>query len=82
MDKNKCLAKLEEEREHSAFLEMLLRTLYGDDWNKLTISDAQKWNTKHIVSRPSVQDGTAKCCVHPRGYIKSVRICGLCGEQM
>ena len=45
MDKNKCLAKLEEEREHSAFLEMLLRTLYGDDWNKLTISDAQKWNT-------------------------------------
>jgi len=21
-------------------------------------------------------------CVHPNGYIKSVRICGLCGEQM
>ena len=23
----------------------------------------------------------AKKCTHPHGYIKSVRICGLCGEQ-
>lgn len=21
-------------------------------------------------------------CIHPRGYIKSVRICGLCGKQL
>lgn len=24
----------------------------------------------------------AKPCTHPRGYIKSIRICGLCGEQI
>lgn len=23
-----------------------------------------------------------KKCVHPKGYIKSVRICGFCGEQL
>ena len=21
-------------------------------------------------------------CTHPRGYVKSVRVCGLCGEQL
>lgn len=21
-------------------------------------------------------------CVHPRGYIKSIRVCGLCGKQV
>jgi len=26
-------------------------------------------------------DGEGRC-VHPKGYIKSVRICGLCGEQV
>jgi len=26
-------------------------------------------------------DGKGRC-VHPRGYIKSVRVCGLCGEQV
>jgi len=59
MDKNECLAKLEEERDHSAWLEKLLRVLYGDGWNKLTISNAQEWHTKHIASQPNVQDGTA-----------------------
>jgi len=27
------------------------------------------------------RDVAAKKCTHPQGYIKSVRICGLCGEQ-
>ena len=26
-------------------------------------------------------DRAAKC-VHPKGYIKSVRVCGLCGKQL
>ena len=24
----------------------------------------------------------AERCVHPQGYIKSIRVCGLCGEQL
>ena len=28
------------------------------------------------------EDSLDKKCTHPRGYIKSVRICGLCGEQL
>ncbi len=24
----------------------------------------------------------AERCVHPQGYIKSVRVCGLCGEEL
>ena len=27
------------------------------------------------------RDVAAKKCTHPQGYTKSVRICGLCGEQ-
>ncbi len=33
------------------------------------------------VSQPGVA-ADAERCVHPQGYIKSVRICGLCGEQL
>ena len=33
---------LDGEREHSAFLEKLLKVLYGDGWNKLTLFDAKK----------------------------------------
>jgi hypothetical protein len=29
--------ELEEEKDHSAFLEKLLRVLYGDGWDKITI---------------------------------------------
>jgi len=35
--------QLEEEKDHSAFLEKLLRVLYGEGWNKLTIDEAKKW---------------------------------------
>ena len=31
---------------------------------------------------PSQQDNSPDAkCTHPKGYIKSIRICGLCGEQ-
>ncbi len=30
----------------------------------------------------SAVEADAEKCVHPQGYIKSIRICGLCGEQM
>jgi hypothetical protein len=35
------IEKLEEERDHSAFLERLLKALYGDGWDRLTIADAK-----------------------------------------
>ena len=35
-------ATIETEKDHSAFLEKLLKTLVGDGWNKLTISDAKE----------------------------------------
>lgn len=31
---------------------------------------------------PKFKDSPDKECTHPRGYIKSVRICGACGEQL
>ena len=39
------------------------------------------YNSLCDVSQPGVRDGQAEKCTHPQGYIKSVRICGLCGEQ-
>lgn len=29
-----------------------------------------------------LKDSPDKECTHPRGYIKSVRVCGACGEQL
>jgi hypothetical protein len=40
------LEKYEIERDHSAFLEKLLETLYGDGWDKLTLSDAKAFHDK------------------------------------
>ena len=34
---------LEEEEYHSAFLEKLLHVLYGEGWNKLTLSEAKRY---------------------------------------
>ena len=35
---------LETEKEHTAFLEELLKTLYGPGWDELTLFDAKKWH--------------------------------------
>lgn len=35
-------AELEEEKDHSAFLEKLLKALHGKGWSKLTISEARR----------------------------------------
>ncbi len=32
--------------------------------------------------QPPVEEGNAKPCVHPSEYIKSIRVCGLCGKQL
>ena len=64
MDINELAAKLEEEEDHSAFLEKLLRVLYGDGWEKLTIFDAQQWHKKHFASQQAVEsDGKYRCHV-------------------
>jgi len=34
--------KLQEEKEHSKFIEELIETLYGEDWDKLTIAEAKQ----------------------------------------
>ena len=43
--------KLETEQAHSAFLEDLLRALYGDGWDDLTLLDAERYE---IVRHPRV----------------------------
>jgi len=52
-------------------------------------SDLSYWESaanivNKITSQPeNTVDGAGESrCSHPQGYIKSVRICGLCGEQM
>ena len=69
--------KLEEEKDHSAFLEELLRVLYGEGWDNLTIFDAQKWHKKHIATQPVVQsdaDGeiTGVCKCGEELYVETV----------
>ncbi len=39
--------KLHEEQEHSAFLEKLLKALYGKGWSRLTIFEANKWREQN-----------------------------------
>jgi len=39
--------KLQTEIEHSQFLEKLLKALYGDGWEKLTLYDAKNWQAQH-----------------------------------
>ena len=41
--------KLENERAHSAFLERLLKALYGEGWEELTVFNASQC----IVIRPN-----------------------------
>ena len=48
MEEQDCTLELEAEREHTAFLEELLRTLYGEGWNHITICDAERWHKQHF----------------------------------
>jgi len=45
--------ELRAEKEGSAFLEKLLKTLYGDGWEKLTLYDAKKWHDHHLSEQSS-----------------------------
>lgn len=55
MTKQELEINLEEEKDHSAFLEKLLHTLYGDGWSKITIFDAKEWHKKHFTPRAKVR---------------------------
>lgn len=61
----KYITRLEEElqaeKEGSAFLKKLLKTLYGDGWEKLTLYEAKKWHDRHLTSHSSgrQKDGAA-----------------------
>lgn len=82
MDKNELLVRLEEEKDHSAFLEKLLRCLYGDGWDKLTIFDAKEWHQRHIASQPAVEADELFCggCEH---YAESgFFFCPECGTEL
>jgi len=43
--------ELEDEKDHSAFVEKLLRLVYGNGWDKLTISDGLKIARDRIKAR-------------------------------
>ena len=45
--------KLQTEIEHSRFLEELLKELYGDGWDKLTLYEAKKWHERHLTNHSS-----------------------------
>lgn len=47
--------ELEEEKEHSLFLEKLLKALYGEGWEKLTISKAKEIYTQKIKEEPRLE---------------------------
>ena len=73
------LEQLKTEEEHSAFLEKLLRTLYGDGWEKLTLSKARAWHIQHFASQQAVQADAKKC-----GFCGSAEIetkCQDCGAN-
>ena len=45
-------------------------------------SEDQRKVCNALNASQSAIEADAESCVHPRGYIKSVQICGLCGEQL
>jgi len=63
------------EKEHSAFLEELLETLYGDGWDKLTISDAI--NCK-VVNRFPPANYRCNCCGKVMAY--NFAVCDDCAR--
>ena len=69
------------------------RTMVDGDGNEIDVPFIVPWITckeifKEMVvfaaseKEQDVQADAESRCVHPQGYIKSVRICGLCGEQL
>lgn len=83
MNTQELEAKLEEERDHSAWLEKLLRVLYGDGWEKLTIAHAQAWHKEHFASH---QTNTADA-KHPCPMCKMINsgihfYCSWCGRDL
>lgn len=58
-------AELETEKEHSAFLERLLKALYGEGWEKLTLYGAEKWRERHLSSSSSGAAGNCPRCGKP-----------------
>ena len=66
MDITKLQADLEIEKEHSAFLEKLLKLIYGTGWDKLTIQDAMKIaRSRHLSSSSSRAAGNCPKCGKP-----------------
>lgn len=74
---NKLQNDLMKEKEHSAFLEKLLKTLYGDGWEKLTLYEAGKWHRRHLT-RNSSGRAEACGCKDQIGY----NFCGNCGGRV
>jgi len=48
----------------------------------MTIKDCFCCRDCGVAAQPLNTVDAEKSCTHPNGYIKSVRICGLCGEQL
>ena len=73
--------KYETDCEHVEFLEKLLETLYGEGWEKLTLSGAAEWHKNHIAGPTGVADGEK--CPNCAGKIveQRYRHCPRCGHS-
>ena len=69
--------KLQTEIEHSRFLEELLKTLYGEGWDKLTLFEAKKWRERHLTRHSS---GRATVCPYCQGPLRRLWECIKCGQ--
>jgi hypothetical protein len=68
--------ELEEEKDHSAFLEKLLRVLYGDGWDKLTISDAKQRRVIKVTKQTDTPDAANK------SFQPNHIVCNQCENEM
>lgn len=61
-------AELKEERDRSIFLGKLLKALYGEGWDKLTINEAKKWvSTLYYTMQHAKVFITSRQKMHPTG---------------
>jgi len=67
---NKLQNNLMKEKEHSAFLEKLLKTLFGDGWGRLTLYEAEQWHRRHLTRHSSERAGPCGDGEHGEGYYR------------
>ena len=79
---NKLQNDLMEEKEHSSFLEELLKTLIGDGWDRLTLYDAKRLHNLY-ASHPSNEEGEKRWFCENCGlyFENNIEKCFKCGHS-